>query len=67
MKITGTVVIQALHGEDTQKPLWPFNKHFIGMSMGHLTKKAVLQQGGEDPIDAVEQPSDGATTPQPLS
>jgi hypothetical protein len=62
MKVVKMVGVQALHGGDIQKPLGPFNKRFISMSMGmgHLTKAASQQQGERDP----KQPSDGATGPQ---
>jgi hypothetical protein len=38
MKIAKKVDVQASQGGDIQKSLGPFNKHFISMSMGHLTK-----------------------------
>ncbi len=66
MKIAGTVEIHASHGGDTQKPVGPFNKHFIDMSKGHVTKAATQQQGEEEPQAAAKQPSDGVATPQPL-
>jgi hypothetical protein len=59
MKIAGIVRIWTSHGGDTQKPLRPFNKQFIGMSIGHVTKAAVQLQKEEDPVVAAEQPFDG--------